>query len=685
VITLLCLSAPVSLQAESAPPAASSTTALSLSNVVLYSSGVGYFQHDGEVQGQARLDLRFKTEAINDLLKSLVVQDVGGGHVSGVTYESRDPITKTLQSFAINLTGSPSQAKLLEQLRGEQIEVEAPQSITGLVLGVETKQQNLPEAKPPALLAADYVNLLTDDGLRSIALAQVQRIRILNDRLNGELKQALAVLAAGHDTQKRTVTVRFEGQGSRKVRVAYIAETPVWKTSYRLVLNDQNQPFLQAWAIVENTTDQDWRDVRLSLVSGQPLSFIMDLYQPLYAQRPVVQPELQGSIRPPVYGEAMEEQAVADSGGVVSGERKARRNMMRDMASGMAMAKADMAPAAPAAAEPLNLAQGVTAAATGKETGEVFQYVIDLPVTLPRQTSAMLPILNQTIEGQKLSIYNQAIHAKFPLNGARIKNTSGLNLMQGPVTVFDDNAYAGDARLDDVPPGQDRLIRYALDLKAEVEVQTPNDQQELVAVSIKRGLLHATRKWVEERRYQIKNRDLKAKTVLIEHPYRSEWKLAEPAQSTERARDVYRFAVNVEPNKSGILNVREEKQIQETVHLIDSGSDQIGLYLQAKQLSPRVKEALQRAVSLRDRISQTVAQRIRLEQKLKEIAQEQARIRENMAKLPQNSELYGRYVKKLDQQETDTEKLQRDLESLRNTESSQRRDLSDYLQSLDVE
>lgn len=687
VITLLCLSAPGSLQAESPTLSTSSPTALPLSNVVLYSSGVGYFQHDGEVQGQARLDLRFKTEAINDLLKSLVVQDFNGGRVSVVTYESRDPITKTLQSFAINLTGNPSQAKLLEQLRGERIEVEAPQAITGIVLGVETKQQTLPDAKPPVLMPLEYVNLLTDDGLRSISLPQVQRIRILNDRLNGELKQALAVLAAGHDTQKKTVGVVFDGQGSRKARVAYIAETPVWKTSYRLVLNDQNQPFLQAWAIVENTTDHDWHNVGLSLVSGRPLSFIMDLYQPLYNPRPVVQPELYAAVRPPVYEEALEESVTIQSPGRAQADelKRSRRQLQQSFASG-AMAKVEALPSAPMASPPenLNLTQGIQAAASGRDAGELFQYVIESPVTLQRQTSAMLPIISQAIEGQKLSIYNPATHAKFPLNGIRVKNTTALHLMQGPVTVFDGSAYAGDARLDDVPPGQDRLISYALDLKAEVEVQTPSETQDLISISIKRGLLYATRKWVEERRYQIKNRDQKAKTVLIEHPYRSDWKLAEPAQATERARDVYRFAVAVEPDTTGALTVREERQLQDTVHLTDSGPDQIGLYLQAKQISPRVKEALQRAVSLRDRISQTAGQRTRLEQKLKEIGQEQGRLRENMGKLPQHSELYARYVKKLDLQETEMEKLQRDLDALRATEAGQRKELSDYLQSLDV-
>ena len=96
------------------------------------------------------------------------------------------------------------------------------------------------------------------------------------------------MLATAHSTDKKTVTLNFLGDGKRPVRVGYIQETPIWKTSYRLVLKDKEQPFLQGWAIVENTTEEDWDDVDLTLVSGRPISFIMDLYQPLYVQRPVV-------------------------------------------------------------------------------------------------------------------------------------------------------------------------------------------------------------------------------------------------------------------------------------------------------------------------------------------------------------------------------------------------------------
>lgn len=673
-------------RAESAPGEPGRAT-LPLSTVVLYSSGVGYFQHDGEVQGRARLDLSFRTEAINDLLKSLVVQDFGGGRISTVRFDSRDPLAKTLQSFGINLTSNPTLAQLLDQIRGERIEVAAPTAITGTILGVETKPLPIGPGNPPTVVPVEYLNLVTEEGLRSIALSQVQRIRLLNERLNGELHQALMVLAAGHDTQKKTVAVTFDGDGERKARVAYLMETPVWKTSYRLVLDEERGPLLQGWAIVENTTDHDWTGVRLSLVSGRPISFTMDLYQPLYATRPVVEPELYASLRPPVYEGAMQAGGESEARAQAEAKRSRRGPAKADMAAEMAR------PGPPAAAPPmmlreeapLNLAQGVGPGASGAATGELFQYVMETPVTLARQTSAMLPILTQRVEGQKVSIYNPAVQAKHPLNGYRLKNSSALHLMQGPLTVFDGAAYAGDARIEDLAPGQERLISYALDLKTEVELLGEQGQQELVGLNIRKGTLLATRKLIEEKTYHVRNRDQKRKTVLIEHPFRSDWTLVVPGQPQERTRDLYRFAVAVESGQSAKLPVREERQIQQTLRLADSGSDQILYYLQGKQVSPRVREALQKVVALRDRIGDTGTQRSRLEQRVKDIAQEQARIRENMAKLPQNSELYGRYVKKLDQQETETEKLQKEIEALKGTEAGQRKELNDYLLGLDVE
>jgi hypothetical protein len=658
---------------------------LPLSKIVLYSSGVGYFQHDGTVNNRTQLDLRLHTNQINDMLKSLVVQDFGGGRVSTVIYGSRDPVTKTLGSFGINLNGNPTLGQILTQVRGEPVEVTAPNPITGTLLGVEKKTESIGEGSQHRIVEQEYVTLLTEDGFRSLSLANVQRIKLINPALNAELHQALAVLASNHDAQQKTVSITFDGTGSRQARVAYLTETPVWKTAYRLVLDEDKAPYLQGWAIVENQTPQDWRNVTVSLVSGRPISFTMDLYQPLYNPRPVVQPELYANLKPQTYGDAMDELKPMASAPPARSEMKKER-LLGKMAQGFAGGRAN-APAESGLAAEMEmgrLEEGVAPMAMGEDKGELFEYRIDQPVTLAKHTSALLPIIGQTLQGQKVSLYNQRVNAKHPLNGYRLNNTSALHLMQGPITLFDSGTYAGDARIEDLPPGQDRLISYALDLKTEVEPTLEGGTQELVTVSLKKGTMLVSRRLVEDRTYLIKNRDQKAKTVLIEQPYRADWKLAEPKQPTERTRDLYRFSVSVDPGKSSTLRVKETLPIQETILLMESGIDQIVYYQQAKEVSPKVKEALQRVVQLRSKLDDTRAQRTRLDQRTAEITTEHARIRENMQRLQQNSDLYNRYVKKLDQQETELEKLRKEIEALKNTEDEQRRELQNYVMNLDV-
>jgi len=691
ILSFVCLGVLSMLAWSQEAPRAPTTEAnpqatLPLTKIVLYASGVGYFQRDGQINGHGQVALRFKVDTVNDLLKSMTVQDFDGGQVSTVTYDSRDPITRTLKSFAIDLTDNAGLGNLLWQMRGERIEVATPNPVQGVILGVETKKERVGDKD---VVEVEYVNLLTDSGLRSIPLSQVQQLRIINEQLNAELRQALAVLATSHDTQKKTVALDFSGQGSRRVRVGYIMETPVWKTSYRLVLSDTAAPFLQGWALVENTTDEDWHEVRLSLVAGRPISFTMDMYEPLYAQRPVVVPEVYAGLRPQTYGQAIEApgEALRESRLQEEGRMAQKREAPAVAAEAPApRGRGLMAEPKPAAhaPPPLALEQGVATAAQATELGEFFEYAIHTPVSLARQKSAMLPIVNEAVEGTKVAIYNQRVHAKHPLYGFRLRNATALHLSQGPMTVFDGGVYAGDARLEDLPPGQERLLSYAMDLKTEVEPVSEPEQRELVTVSLRKGTLLTTHKAIAEKTYNIRNRDQKPHLVLIEHPFRADWQLAAPSTATERTRDVYRFAVTVDPGPGTRLRVREEKPLQQSVALSDAGPDVLTYYMRATQVSDKVKQALQRVSTLRDKLDQTMQQRRRLEQQIQEISQEQARMRENMGKLAQNSELYNRYVRKLDQQETEIDKMRKDIETLKGTEEQQRKELNDYLMGLDI-
>jgi hypothetical protein len=297
---------------------------LPLTRVVLFSSGVGFYEHNGQIEGDGHVDLKFKVEDINDLLKSMVLQDFGGGKVSTVNYGSKDPITKTLKTFAIDLTKEPTLADLLRQIRGEKVQVEAPTAVVGTILGVEKRKVKVSKEEA---IEQEFLNLLTDQGLRSVNLEAVSRIKLSDEKLNSELQQALAILATAHATDKKTVSLNFLGTGKRDVRVGYIQESPIWKTSYRLVLKDDEKPFLQGWAIVENTTEQDWNDVNLTLISGRPISFVMDLYQPLYVQRPEVKPELYASLRPQTYDQdlAAKEAEFREAGDRITEEKLAAK------------------------------------------------------------------------------------------------------------------------------------------------------------------------------------------------------------------------------------------------------------------------------------------------------------------------------------------------------------------------
>src|SRR5262245_14015553 len=292
---------------------------LPVSQVVLFSSGVGYFEREGQVDGNARIDLQFQAANINDLLKSLVLQDQGGGQVSTINYDNRNPIDMTLKSFAIDLTQNPSMAELLNQARGEKVEVVTTvdnknpvvgqsETLNGTIVGVEKQRQAIGKDQ---VIEVAQVNLLTADGLRGVPMAQVQKVRFLKPSLEQEFKKALEVLAAGHDKQKKTVSLNFTGEGKRGVRVGYVTESPIWKTSYRLALKENDKLFLQGWAVVENTSDEDWNNVQLGLVSGRPISFEMDLYQPLFVRRPMVELELFASLRPQTYSGDMDREEIA--------------------------------------------------------------------------------------------------------------------------------------------------------------------------------------------------------------------------------------------------------------------------------------------------------------------------------------------------------------------------------------
>ena len=299
---LVCLAA-LAGSAAFAQPAAE----VPVERVILFTSGVGYFEHEGRVSGDADVTLRFDRDALNDVLKSLVVED-RGGRVAGVVYPTQAPVERTLRSFAVDLSGAPDLAAVLRQVRGAEVVVTTP---GGVVRGTVLSVGEQPREAGGAAVPVDVLTLLTPGGLVSVRLDTAGRIAFADPALQAELEAALGALAEAQDGDRKPVRVQFRGGGARGVRLGYVVEAPVWKTSYRLVLPEAAPPrratrpapegALQGWALVENPTEADWDGVDLTLVSGRPVSFVTDLYTPRYVDRPVVALDDDAVVRPETY------------------------------------------------------------------------------------------------------------------------------------------------------------------------------------------------------------------------------------------------------------------------------------------------------------------------------------------------------------------------------------------------
>ena len=675
LVLLVSLSAG-EIRAQVAPSQAPRTD-VPVKSVVLFSSGVGYFEHAGTVRGNGSTELRFKTAQINDILKSLVLQDLDGGRVTTITYPSQDPISKTLRSFQVDITGNPSMASLLNQLRGAKVTVQwRAERVSGTILGVETRRKAVDKGEP---IETPTLNLLTGGMIRSIELPAISSLSLDDPQLQDELTKALVALSQARDQDKKPVTISFTGTGERRVRIGYVVETPIWKTSYRLMLDDKSAR-LQGWAIVENQTESDWNGVSLSLVSGRPISFIMDLYQPLYLQRPTVVPELFAGLRPQVYDaglpvdriqQAMAMQPGTAGRGVVTGALVPRDQVSTKQLVDRNAVYLDGVPT-----------PGQSAVTTA-QLGELFQYSIP-NVTLARQKSAMLPIVTDTVGIERLSIYNASVLPRNPLNGVRLKNTTGKHLQQGPITVLDQNSYAGDARIDNVPPGQERLLSYGVDLEMLVDNTRNNQTAAVVTGKINKGVLIVDRKLVSSQDYQVDNRGTRDKVIVIEHPVRQGWKLAEGLKPVETTAAVYRFQGNAAAGKITVLTVKEESVRQETVTLLPADIGQLLSYSRTGEIPQGVRDAIAKAIQLKQAVLDLERQIADRTAQISDITKEQERIRENMKTVEPKTPYYKRLLDKLNEQESTIERLQKERDGLLGKRDDQRKVLEDYLNALTV-
>lgn len=679
---------------------------LPIRRITLYRSGVGAFERRGLIEGDAKVQLRFDTKQINDILKSMVVLDLskGQGRVEGVSYGSKEPLTKRLSSFAIDISNNPTIAGLLGQIRGAEVAlklVEGRETV-GTVLGVETRNETVGK---DTTAPVSFVNLMTKEGLVSIRLPQVVSFELRDEALKSELNKALAAVAEYRADRTKTVDIRFAGQGAREVMVGYIQESPVWKTSYRLILPDSKKGekptaegvTVQGWAIVENTTDEDWNQVQLALVSGRPVSFTMDLYEPLYVARPDVPVPTVPGVAPRAY----EGGAERDAAGKVAAQQPKAGRPARGVGGGGSFGAPDAAPGAPmmttgrmemaesGAPEPLSSEDLANYAARSQaaamEVGEVFQFQLEAPVTVERQRSAMLPILSAGIEGKRVSIFNPADGGTHPMRGVWITNTSNMQLMPGPISVFDSGAYAGDAQIGHVPAGDRRLLSYAVDLDVDVTTNYTSSM-DVRKVKVVKGVLEMTTLSRQTRRYDFTNKDAaRDRLIVVEHPRSDGWTLKQPEKPAEQSAQTYRFEVEVAAGATKPFEIVEEIVSTSGYGVLGYNLETIMSYSQTGAASEKVVEAFREVYKKQGEIREQQERMGQLEREREKIAQDQDRIRQNMNSIDRNSDLYRRYMTKFTEQESRLETIAQETTQAQKARDEAQARLDAFIADLSVE
>ncbi len=680
-----------------------------LRRVFLYTNGTAYFEREAMVSGTGVLGLYFRTSNIDDLLKSFVIIDPGSDSHPVVSYGSRDPIDRMLKSFSIDISDNPNIASLLLQPRGEPVEIWGGEKIMGTIFGVESRtsgggvQWELKgNEKEPQTRIEMLVNLYTEQGLKSIPYARISCFRFLNPKVTEEIEEALQYLAVNRNIDQKRVFLSYTGSTPRTLKAAYMLETSVWKTTFRLVLGKGQKHLLQGWAIVENSTDENWSEVHLSLVSGRPISFSMNLYEPLYNSRPTVPYAVGRQLPPPLYSAGVAPAPVPSASSdrvppqsfpppATHALKRSRVELSSETLANKSIAASaqEEGKASSGEKEPLfpkSMAPGSIAQAEAAAVGQFIRYDIREPVSISHRQAALLQILNASVEGERLSVYNESVNRKHPLNGVWLENTTDLALMGWPITVFE-GQYAGDARIDTISAWDKRLLDYAVDLDTEVLFLDNSLPEMITRIVIRRGTLHVLKTFRKERVYTVVNRGITHRFVLIEHPLSPFHKLVEPKTFEERTETLYRFRLEVPPKEPSGNDfwVMEARPLESTVALSNLPTETILFYVNQRTASPKIQEALSQVIVLRNKLSEAIRARQELETCITQITREQERIRSNMAVLDKTSSLYQRYLKTLGEQEDTLADLQKKLSEIRSQENLKRKGLNNYLSGLEVE
>lgn len=639
--------------------------------VILYKSGVGYFERGGTLRAGESARLEFKASDMNDVLKSLTISGTNGAKIDGLRYDSNEPLQGKLADFPFKIGDQASLALVLDQMKGAKVELKyGPETITGTIVSGRVARADDKQPEREQLV------VLSDSGdLRTLDLAGAGSLRFADPKLQSELRDYLAIVNQSHSTDKRSIYIDSSDTKERQIDASYMIPTPVWKSSYRLIFTDKAEPTLEGWAIIDNTTGEDWSNVRLAVVSGRPVSFITSLYPPKYVQRRVVELPEDQAANPVIYGGAIAEAANAPAAPAA----KAR------LGGAFTGGVAGFVPSAGLSTESMQVVPSdVRVNVASGDLGELFEYRFSVPVTVKKDESVMLPFLQQPIGARKLLIYSES-YGEHPMNAAELTNSTAKTLDGGPITVFDANSYAGEALMTTLKAGDKRLISYSVDLGTRVTTQFDSSRELVREIHVNRGLLTARLAMDETKTYTIRNIDQKAKTLIIEHGQRPGYKLLtlKPSETTTNA---YRFEVKLGPDSTEKFPVAEERLYETTTAVSSLTPDVLLSYVQNKALSQTGRTQLQQVLDAKQRIADLDDQIGQLNSDINDLINDQSRIRQNIESLNRVSgqqDQVQTYARQLAAQENTLASSRDKLSELRKQKTAEESRLNTLIEKLD--
>ena len=651
--------------------------------IVLYKSGVGYFERSGDLKAGESARLDFKATDMNDVLKSLTVEDKSGAKITGLRYDSSEPLADKLADFPFHVDGQQSLSGFLDQVKGARVEMKyGAESLSGAVVGARV----IPASDKNA--EREQAVLMLDSGeLRTIDLSAASSIRFADPKLQSQLRDYLAVLNQARSKDKRSVYIDTPDAQGRHIFASYMIPMPLWKSSYRLIFAQQGEPTLEGWAIVDNTTGEDWDQVRLSVVSGRPVSFISRLYDARFLDRPTVDLPDERAQGPVLHeGDFNRLDTFAQLKKAPAAKPAAQAAPMPRQAFAKGAVGGFGGVAGQAMAEEMrgDALSSVAVNTDTRDLGDLFEYSFSAPVTVKKNESTMLPFVQQKIGARKLLIYSES-YGQNPMSAAELTNSTGKTLDGGPITVFETSSYSGEALMETLRAGDKRLISYAVDLGTRITTQFDSGRDLLREIHVNRGMLTARSAVQETKTYTIRNVDARAKTLMIEHPARQGYKLLNQ-KAAETTSNAYRFELKLAPDSSQKFAVSEERVYENSFEVSSLTPDALWTYTSNKAISEDARKQLKGIADLKTQIGELDEHLQNTQSETKELIEDQGRVRQNLMSLNNVSgqqEQVQKYSRQLADQETKLASLRDSLSDLRKKKAGLQAALNTSIASLE--